>query len=88
MKALLLISALVSGTSFAQTLDVAGLKNLMTSKKATLERSGFSKIERVLTLFKKITDCNLKNPILHITVNNIRIGTCIFKYIRIRNIIS
>lgn len=54
MKVLLVFSLLVSTTSFAQSLDVNGLKSLMTQRKATLE-----KIHQGMT--KKITT-NSKIP--------------------------
>lgn len=45
MKVLLVSSLLISTTSFAQSLDVNGLKNLMTQRQATLEKihQGMSK---------------------------------------------
>lgn len=49
MKALLLLSAFVSTASFAQTLDVNGLKSLLTQRQSTLEKVTVGMTKQLVT---------------------------------------
>lgn len=56
MKLLIASSLLIASTSFAQSIDVAALKNLMTAKQATLEKVNAGMAKRIVTLSRVATE--------------------------------
>lgn len=53
MKFLLMGTLFLTSTTFAQTIDIAGLKKLMTSKKATLEQAHVGMTKKLTTTAKE-----------------------------------